>query len=247
MSLHAASVTTVSGAEADTRPLRFRYMPWNQLAAPSFAAMLPWGAAIIGWVALFATDNPGRTAGPGAHGAHVRNGLIMTVAMMSAFSVGLCRYVEQASFHRQSTRTVSVAYGMYIVCWVGASVVLHAATEAFVAATSTATGVLVASSWCVASQTGRRRDRATQRCIRSHPIRQATPYRDTTRLAIQVAISCIAVCISAMVLVALRPTIATVGVVTALLFVERALPQRPRLALGFAYALVGAVVVIGLT
>ncbi len=244
MSLHAATVTTVTGVGGNTRAVRVRHLAWDRSGVPSFAAKLPWGAAIVGWVALLATTNSKRLAGSGAHGAHVRNALIMTVAMMSIFSIGLCRYVERATFHRQSMRTVSVAYGVYISCWVVASVAIHAGTEAFVATTSTATGVLVASAWCIASQTGRGRDRAMQRCVRSQPIRRATPYRDTTRLAGQVAIACVTVCIPAMVLTALHPTTATVAVVTALIIVERCLPQRPRLALSLAYTVLGAVIVI---
>jgi hypothetical protein len=169
----------------------------------------------------------------------------MTLAMMSAFAIPVCRAVARGTLWWHANAAVVVALLSFLSVWILAAAVLHLGVGALGTLIGPVAIAAVITICCASSQIGRPRARRLAACQLTRPLRPGQHVRAAAQWAGLAGARCVRVCALPMALTAAQPTLAILASVTALLWIERVAHRPPlRLWLAVGYLGTGALVVI---
>jgi hypothetical protein len=205
---------------------------FSAISAETLAVLLPLFLTGVGVAALtFSSQTYGM-----AH--HLLMIIGMTLAMMSAFAIPLCRAVAGATLWWHAPTTVVVALLAFLAVWMFAASFLHLAVGVLATLVSPPLAALMIMVCCAASQIGSRRAVLLASCQLTRPVRPGYHVRGAAVWAGLAAGRCVRVCALPMALTAVAPSMASLVLVTAMLWFER-VAHRPQLRLWLALGYLG--------
>jgi hypothetical protein len=218
---------------------RIANVGWT-VTAETIAVVLPLFATGLGVIGLVLAN--GEMNGI-AH--HLLMIIGMTLAMMSAFAIPMCRAVARGTLWWHANAAVVVALLTFLFAWILAAAVLHLGIATLGTLIGPVAIAAVITLCCASSQIGRPRAQQLAACQLTRPLRPGQHIRGAAQWAGIAGARCVRVCALPMALSAVQPTLAILASVTALLWIERVAHRPPlRLWLAVGYLGLGALVVI---